>query len=145
MQKEVYRIKDHHAYTIQQEPVVQQPYQVFVPRYPQYDAILIKETDGQLLYYVNASGISTKEDFYRLLADILKFPKYFGKNLDAVYDCLCDLEWIASPYISLTFIDWKQALQREEITFRNQVLDLLRDVNQYWHKQPISKLHVTLQ
>lgn len=36
-------------------------------------------------------GISIKERGHDYLAEALSFPDYYGKNLDALYDCLCEI------------------------------------------------------
>lgn len=33
----------------------------------------------------------TKEMTHAYLKEILRFPDYYGENLDALYDCLCDI------------------------------------------------------
>ena len=33
-----------------------------------------------------------KEVFHRLVAQKLELPSWYGGNLDALYDCLCDVE-----------------------------------------------------
>ena len=37
-------------------------------------------------------GILIKERGHDYLAEALDFPDYYGKNLDALYDCLCEIE-----------------------------------------------------
>lgn len=34
------------------------------------------------------------EAFMDSIAAALEFPDYFGRNLDALYDCLTDLSWL---------------------------------------------------
>ncbi len=41
----------------------------------------VYELDGKLI----------KKDGHDYLKKALNFPNYYGKNLDALYDCLCDL------------------------------------------------------
>ena len=41
---------------------------------------------------INGRRIHTLSQLYIYLARRLKFPDYFGHNLDALVDCLCDLE-----------------------------------------------------
>ena len=37
-------------------------------------------------------GELIKKDGHDYLAEALNFPDYYGKNLDALYDCLCEIE-----------------------------------------------------
>lgn len=42
-------------------------------------------------FELSAAGIHGKDDLMNALAEALKFPDYFGRNWDAVLDCLRDL------------------------------------------------------
>lgn len=37
-------------------------------------------------------GKLIKEEGHDYLMEVLNFPDYYGKNLDALYDCLCEIE-----------------------------------------------------
>jgi RNAse (barnase) inhibitor barstar len=39
-------------------------------------------------------GIRSKEKLLAILADRLRFPRYFGYNWDALEECLRDLSWL---------------------------------------------------
>ena len=41
----------------------------------------IMEIDGNLI----------KKDGHDYLKEVFDFPEYYGKNLDALYDCLCEI------------------------------------------------------
>ncbi len=51
------------------------------------------EIDGKLI----------KKEGHDYLKKVLNFPDYYGKNLDALYDCLteisCEIEMINSEYV----------------------------------------------
>ena len=51
---------------------------------------------------ISAKNIGTHSDLFSAIADAMNFPEYFGKNWDALEECLCDLEWIsAKGYVLL--------------------------------------------
>ena len=40
---------------------------------------------------IDCALIHTKEDLHRIFAEALAFPDWYGKNLDALHDCLTTL------------------------------------------------------
>ena len=40
---------------------------------------------------LNFSEAGTEEDIHEILQKALEFPAYYGRNLDALYDCLTDV------------------------------------------------------
>ena len=45
-------------------------------------------------HVLDGSGVRSKRAMFAALARTLRFPKWFGNNLDALYDCLSDLSWL---------------------------------------------------
>lgn len=43
-------------------------------------------------YRIDCAKIITPQEFHRTLAETLSFPEWYGHNLDALYDCLTELE-----------------------------------------------------
>ncbi len=41
---------------------------------------------------IDCSKITDKVQLHKALAEALDFPNWYGNNLDALYDCLTDLE-----------------------------------------------------
>lgn len=41
---------------------------------------------------LDANRMTIREEAHRYLAEQLGLPDYYGRNLDALYDCLTDLE-----------------------------------------------------
>ena len=57
---------------------------------------------GWRCFYLDGSTIDDKASFLAACADAMQFPAYFGRNWDALDDCLNDLSWApASGYIVL--------------------------------------------
>ena len=41
---------------------------------------------------IDCSCIHSKEDLHRIFREVLSFPEWYGSNLDALHDCLTDLQ-----------------------------------------------------
>lgn len=70
------------------------------------------------------SDVSSLEELFSAVARELKFPSYFGGNLDALYDCLCDLTWF-SP--GLVVLEHEPALKASKSPAFNEYVKVLRD------------------
>lgn len=56
--------------------------------------------------------INNKQDLFDLFATKLNFPIYFGKNWDALYDCLSDLTWMKEK---------RFLILHEDVPFHNMI------------------------
>lgn len=71
---------------------------------------------------LSGNKMLTKEAMHTYLARKLKFPSYYGKNLDALHDCLCE---ISHPLrITVTFTD---RLTKELGDYGKTFLEVLKD------------------
>lgn len=43
-------------------------------------------------YILDAERMKTKMEAHEYLAEVFGFPEHYGKNLDALHDCLSELE-----------------------------------------------------
>lgn len=75
---------------------------------------------------IDGTTIRTKDDFYDAVAAALSFPAWFGRNLDALYDCLRDLSWLPRGEHVLVW-SAPEVFERAEPAGYRAVLDVLRD------------------
>jgi len=81
--------------------------------------IFVAEIDG--------SKARTLRGFYPRIAKTLLFPDYFGKNLDALLDCLCSLEVIGQQEVVLLIRDAQLFLSKEKAEKKAAALQVFRD------------------
>lgn len=83
-------------------------------------------TSNSNLLAVRLDGKKTKtlSKFYKKIAKRLQFPDYFGFNLDALDECLSDLDWIEQPNVVLYIKNFKNFLNEEEAETRADILDI---------------------
>ena len=90
---------------------------------------------GHLVARIDGRAAPDKAALLALLAAALKFPAYFGGNLDALEDCLRDLGEFAPAPGYLMLIEHAGAAcpdRREDLT---AVLQALRAATRFWAEQ----------
>ena len=55
------------------------------------DLMQAAEAAGQHFLYANLTTAQSKQEVLESIAQAFMFPVHFGKNLDALYDCMTDL------------------------------------------------------
>ena len=88
---------------------------------------------GNHFLYANLAHAQSKQDILDLIAQQFMFPAHFGKNFDALYDCMTDPLHKSGPQpgfiIVLEQIPTTPKFDKEA---REQLLDIFRDAADYW-------------
>jgi hypothetical protein len=75
------------------------------------------------------AGIQSKGELLETLASAGQFPDYFGRNWDALLDCLRDFNWIHEKLIVITHSDMPL---RASPTDCRTYLEILREAANDW-------------
>ena len=93
---------------------------------------------GQHFLYANLTAAQSKQDVLEGIAQAFMFPAHFGKNLDALYDCMTDLVQKAGSQpgfvVVLEQLPDNPRFDREA---REQLLDVFRDAADYWAERKV--------
>jgi len=102
------------------------------------DLMQAAEGVGQHFLYANLVNAQSKQDVLEAIADAFLFPTHFGKNLDALYDCMTDLVHKSGQQpgfvVVLEQLPDNARFDREA---REQLLDVFRDAADYWAERRI--------
>ena len=49
---------------------------------------------------LDALRLQTKEEAHKYLREALNFPEYYGENLDALHDCLTELDDVSVEFVN---------------------------------------------
>lgn len=102
------------------------------------DLMSAAEAAGQHFLYANLSDAQTKQDVLDKIAESFLFPAHFGKNLDALHDCMTDLVHRAGSQpgfvVVLEQLPDNPRFDREA---REQLLDVFRDAADFWAERRI--------
>jgi hypothetical protein len=52
------------------------------------------DTSGCSAVCLIPPGVTNRDELFDVMAESLRFPIYFGRNWDALSDCLRDLSWL---------------------------------------------------
>jgi RNAse (barnase) inhibitor barstar len=94
---------------------------------------------GQHFLYANLADAQSKQEVLEGIATSFLFPAHYGKNLDALYDCMTDLVHKAGQQpgfvVVLEQIPDSPKFDRES---REQLLDVFRDAADFWSDRKIA-------
>ena len=93
---------------------------------------------GQHFLYANLGEAQSKQEVLDKLAESFLFPAHFGKNLDALYDCMTDLVHKAGQQPGFVVVlDQLPDNPRFDREMREQLLDVFRDAADFWAERKI--------
>lgn len=93
---------------------------------------------GQHFLYANLAHAQSKQDVLDLLAQQFMLPAHFGKNFDALYDCMTDPVHKSGPQPGfIVVLEQIPANAKFDKEAREQLLDIFRDTADYWADRKI--------
>ena len=93
---------------------------------------------GQHFLYANLSKAQSKQDVLDLIAAQFTLPSHFGKNFDALYDCMTDpLHKSGQQPGFIVVLEQIPAHVKFDKEAREQLLDIFRDTADYWGDRKI--------
>jgi RNAse (barnase) inhibitor barstar len=96
------------------------------------------EQAGQHFLYANVANAQSKQEVLEGIADAFTFPAHFGKNLDALFDCMTDLVHRSGTQpgfvVVLEQLPDNPRFDRET---REQLLDVFRDAADFWAERKV--------
>ncbi len=96
------------------------------------------QSHHQHFLYANLGQAQTKQDVLDGIAQAFLFPAHFGKNLDALYDCMTDAVHKAGPQSGFVVVlEQLPDNPRFDREAREQLLDVFRDAADFWAERRI--------
>ena len=87
---------------------------------------------GHHFLYANLANAQSKQDVLDLLAQQFMLPAHFGKNFDALYDCMTDTVHKSGPQPGfIVVLEQIPANAKFDKEAREQLLDIFRDTADY--------------
>ncbi|MBB1161872.1 barstar family protein [Piscinibacter sp. SJAQ100] len=94
---------------------------------------------GQHFLYANLAQAQSKQEVLETLATSFLFPVHFGKNLDALYDCMTDIVHKAGTQPGFVVVlDQLPDHARFDREAREQLLDVFREAADFWAERKIA-------
>ena len=93
---------------------------------------------GHHFLYANLAKAQSKQDVLELIAAQYTLPPHFGKNFDALYDCITDPLHKSGPQPGfIVVLEQIPATAKFDKEAREQLLDIFRDAADYWGDRKI--------
>lgn len=102
------------------------------------DLMAAAQANGHHFLYANLAPALSKQDVLDGIAQSFLFPAHFGKNLDALYDCMTDTVHKSGQQpgfvVVLEQLPDNARFDREA---REQLLEVFRDAAEFWGERRI--------
>ena len=93
---------------------------------------------GHHFLYANLANAQSKQDVLDMIAAQYTFPAHFGKNFDALFDCMTDLVHKSGQQPGFVVVlEQIPANAKFDKEAREQLLDIFRDAADYWADRKI--------
>ena len=93
---------------------------------------------GQHFLYATLAQAQSKQDVLDMIAAQFTLPSHFGKNFDALYDCMTDPLHKSGPQPGfIVVLEQIPAHAKFDKEAREQLLDIFRDTADYWGDRKI--------
>jgi RNAse (barnase) inhibitor barstar len=92
---------------------------------------LVRLPTGFVLRVIKGAKCQTTAGLLTEFARALDFPDYIGHNMDALEECLADLEWLPAKGYTLLITDAAKVLPDDEEEYET-FLEILRDAGEAW-------------
>ena len=97
------------------------------------------QASGQHFLYANLAHIETQVEALELIGQAFHLPAYFGKNFDALYDCLTTpLARACQQPGFVVVLDQLPVTAKFDKTVREQLLDCFQDAADFWAEQGVA-------
>jgi RNAse (barnase) inhibitor barstar len=93
------------------------------------NTVAIPDQD-RFLAVLDGKRCRTSDMFYAQINAALMLPDYFGGNLDALYDCLCDLSWLKEKHVTLLVTRSELLLSQDSSEKKTALLETLSQAEQ---------------
>ncbi len=88
---------------------------------------------GLVVVRIDLARLASKTGLLGRAARALRFPEWFGKNWDALNDCLTDLSWLDGKGWVIIFENAKSLSERKPQVFQNAV-EVFQSASDYWRR-----------
>lgn len=94
---------------------------------------------GQHFLYAHCAHATTKQQVLAIIAEAFHFPKHFGKNFDALYDCLTSMVFKAGQQSGfLVVLEQLPNTAKFDKEARETLLDVFRDAADFWADKKVA-------
>jgi RNAse (barnase) inhibitor barstar len=93
---------------------------------------------SQHFLYASLGNAQSKQEVLEGIAEAFLFPAHFGKNLDALYDCMTDLVHKSGTQPGfIVVLEQLPDNPRFDREAREQLLDVFRDAADFWAERKV--------